>query len=163
MKDFFKTLLDTSKERLRNPLVGSFVFSWIIFNWKGILLITFSNKSMEDRILYVAKDDYSILLLLWFPLSMALFYVIALPYLSLIIDKLNIYAKRIRKKDVFNENVEEIEAKRRLADIELQYNNLKQEIQEQNEEKNKLSHAELKNIKLILINLLIPKNLKYLN
>jgi len=93
---------------LRNIIVSSFSLSWLVFNWKRILVVLFSSKSIEDRILYVAKEDYSIVLLIWLPLLMALFYVIILPYLSLIIEKLNIYAKRIRKENYFRGKLEKI-------------------------------------------------------
>ena len=142
MKDFIKKILETSKDRLKNPLVGSFILSWLVFNWKGVLVVLFSSKSIEDRISYVAKEDYSILLLLWLPLLMALFYVVILPYLSLVIEKLNVYAKRIRKETVFKENLEKITQNIELKKKELRLEKAKidyEKLAEKNKASNEIS------------------------
>ena len=151
MNNFFKTILETSRDRLRNPLISSFIFSWLIFNWKGILIILFSKKSIENRIIDIAKEDYSIALLLWFPLSVALFYVIVLPYLSLIIEKLNSYAKRIRKQDLFKDKLEKIIQNKELKEEELKYEKAKidyNKLAEKHKSTNEISSEEIESFQV---------------
>lgn len=57
MFDFIRDLLaasrQTSLERVKNPALGAFVFSWLGFNWQMLAILIFSKKPMEVRIEYI--------------------------------------------------------------------------------------------------------------
>jgi len=57
MLDFIKEILasfrQTSLERVKSPVLGAFVFSWLGFNWQMVAIAMFSDKSMESRIEYI--------------------------------------------------------------------------------------------------------------
>jgi len=87
-----------TKEKLNDPLIGSFLVSFIICNWQHVLVFTFGNGKIEERIITFIKamtpagDG-----LAWFtslsgiyllPLVMALGYVIVMPWISIGIAKL---------------------------------------------------------------------------
>lgn len=80
--DFFKDL----KERISSPLISSFIFSWIIFNWQIVIAIfKFEVKgfSLKD---YMSYTDYVCSLInynncFWHPLYVALFYTFLYPFL----------------------------------------------------------------------------------
>ncbi len=146
MKDFINTIFQTSKERLKNPFIGSFILSWCIFNWKAILIIVFSAKTIEQKIDLVSNNYFDINLLLWFPIIMALLYVLVLPYISLIFDKAVLFAKKYRNNEMYNDKIEDVKRKYKLTQEELKYEKIKinyDKIVEQNKTKDDLSEQEL--------------------
>lgn len=44
MKDIFLSVFKTSEERLKNPFIGTFILSFIAFNWKAIFVLFVSEK-----------------------------------------------------------------------------------------------------------------------
>ena len=89
MKEIFDSFIENSKERIKNPFIGAFIISWIAFNWKPILIILFSSKTIEERIEYVETNHIDIFYNLWIPLIFAVIYVSFLPYLMLLFDKIS--------------------------------------------------------------------------
>lgn len=59
MLDFIKDILSAFKqssiERIKNPFVGAFVFSWLGFNWQVLAIILFSQKDVIERVEYIKK------------------------------------------------------------------------------------------------------------
>lgn len=53
IKDIFSSFRQTSLERVKSPVLGAFVFSWLGFNWQMVAIAMFSDKSMESRIEYI--------------------------------------------------------------------------------------------------------------
>jgi len=53
-----QTLIESFKshvnERVSSPFAGAFLISWILVNWKALLIIALSKRSIEDRLDYVS-------------------------------------------------------------------------------------------------------------
>ncbi|EJK8623002.1 hypothetical protein R4E38_06945 [Morganella morganii] len=127
MKDFFANLFkctsETMIERVKNPIVGSFVFSWLFFNWKVILILLFSDKSIDDKINTISVlISYESFL---FPLGFSFLYSWLLPIFSLCIDFLlkPVYSKvvSIRTDREVSEYLSREITGRKRADAELAY------------------------------------------
>ena len=88
MKEFLNSLFQSSSERIKNPFIFSFIFSSIFFNWKTILTLLYSSKTIEDRIEYVSSCYVNINISLYYPLLFSLFYIILLPYLMWLFEKI---------------------------------------------------------------------------
>lgn len=98
-------------ERIKSPIVGAFVFSWLFFNWKTILILLFSDSKVEDKIDIISK--YITLESLLYPAIFSIVYSLAIPVISVVVEwclkKVSInsielaYAKKniglIKKKD----------------------------------------------------------------
>lgn len=52
------TMIDPIQSRLKNPFFGSFFISAIIYNWKPILYLIFSNSDIISKINYVSENFY---------------------------------------------------------------------------------------------------------
>lgn len=156
MLDFFKELLAASKanalERIKNPVIGAYAFSWVAFNWKSILITIFSEKSIEDKIGWIAQNS-DIKTSIGYPAIMTGVILIILPVFSAIVTfaqnrplsyvirknysriKLNLLNKidteqlRARASIAFN---------RELANEELTVQQLKAQIQETKDESSSL-------------------------
>lgn len=50
--DLYKSVMDTAKERSATPLTGALVISWLLFNWR-IVLVLLSTKPVEWKITYI--------------------------------------------------------------------------------------------------------------
>jgi len=50
MTEFFKAFFANATERIKNPLIGTFLMSWIVFNWKAILVLLFSINGIETKL-----------------------------------------------------------------------------------------------------------------
>ncbi|MHC5178846.1 hypothetical protein [Serratia rhizosphaerae] len=77
-KDIFAAFKQSSIERIKNPFIGAFAFSWIGFNWQVFAIILFSKKDVIDRIDYI-KSNYDVGGFIFAPVLTAIFICLALP------------------------------------------------------------------------------------
>tara|TARA_B110000211_G_C13946791_1_gene494264 strand:- start:153 stop:812 length:660 start_codon:yes stop_codon:yes gene_type:complete len=98
MKEVSNSIYDTYKDRLKNPLFRSFLFSWIAFNWKPLSIIIVSKDSIYHRIEVIKTcydpNWYNLII----PLAIAIAYILLLPYVMLGLDKLTFFAITRRRK-----------------------------------------------------------------
>jgi hypothetical protein len=116
--DLIKSFVDSSKERIKNPILGAFILSFIIFNWKAILFLFFSTATIEDK-LYLISLKYSSFYSLLIPFIISIVYSIAIPKLTLIIEDINKKTKQKRQENLYGEKKDEVKLKLDLADQEL--------------------------------------------
>lgn len=141
MTRFLNNLFQSSSERIKNPFIFSFIFSSLFFNWKTILTLLYSSKTIEDRIEYVSCCYISLNNSLYYPLFFSLFYIIALPYLMWLFEKIIEKAKTGRKENLYNEQILEFKGKKKIAKAEREY------------EEEKAGNAELSNLNNRIIEL----------
>ena len=89
---FFSSLLGSLRshveDRIKSPFAGAFLISWLIVNWKALLIVAFSSTSIEARIALVSTSHLTFATTLGFPLLYAFcgvigYYVIATLFLVL--------------------------------------------------------------------------------
>lgn len=112
--DLIKDLIDSSKERLKTPISGAFVWAFIIYNWRPIVELIFSNVSIEDRI-YIIDQEYCNIWAILTPAIIALIYTIGVPYLMTIIDSILVYTKKERLNKIYIAKGDEVDLKINLA------------------------------------------------
>jgi hypothetical protein len=115
MKEFLQTIFKTSEERIKNPIIGSFFTSWLIFNWKPILFFIFTNKTVEEKIIYIENNYSSSWNLLWHPLISTFICLIILPYINLTIEFLLNYSQTKRTDLSIAKQKLNIESQKQLA------------------------------------------------
>jgi soluble cytochrome b562 len=81
MKQLLNSLKDTATTRLKNPILGAFVFCWMSLNIKGLAVFLLSNNSEKLEIVKnwqpTLFDDAAL------PLSLTFAYLVLLPWLHL--------------------------------------------------------------------------------
>ncbi|WP_209331561.1 hypothetical protein [Lunatimonas salinarum] len=85
MKDllaFLKEVIFTSVERLKFPVFSSVLISWSLLNWQIILILFFSQKSIEERIAVIRFYHIDPIFNIWLPLLFGFCYVFGLPLLK---------------------------------------------------------------------------------
>jgi hypothetical protein len=125
MKEIINSILDSTKDRLKNPLLGAFVFSWLIFNWKPLFYILFSNNSVENKIDFITECYCSMNNNFWFPLMFSILYIIMFPYILWGFDKLSSKAIIGRKDNIINLNISDIKNQQKIAFEESELENIK--------------------------------------
>lgn len=121
MKELITTFFHSSNERLKNPLIFSFLISWIAFNWKSILTLFLSDKKIEGRILYITENFNKTESTIYYPLAFSLGYVLFLPYFTWLIESLVRYAKEGRKENLLDEQLSDLKSKQKIAKEERKY------------------------------------------
>lgn len=121
MKEFISNLFTLSNERLKNPLIFSFLLSWLAFNWQPIFTLILSDKKIEDRISYISENFNEIQFNLYYPIIFSIGYVLLLPYFTWLIEFLVQYAKIGRKRNLISEQLSDLRDKQKLAREEFRY------------------------------------------
>ena len=98
IKEFIQSTFDSYRDRVKSPFIGSFALSFVLFNWKAFLILLYSDLSIIRKINYIELYHCSVENLIW-PVVIALFYVIVLPYINLGIEwLLNHYTNKKQVK-----------------------------------------------------------------
>lgn len=118
IKDFF----ENAKERLKNPFSGALLWSLIIYNWRPLFLLMFSDAIIEDKIV-VINHEYCKIWGIIVPLIMAIIYTVGLPFLMLQFEKIlrNTTKKRIGL--TYDTREDRLDGKITLADKEFTLKN----------------------------------------
>lgn len=96
MSDFLKSISSPFVERARSPIVGPFLVSWSIINWKIIYITVFlSNEILAP----LNKLDFVYGLVnwcrcFWLPLVITLVYIFLMPFVDRLVMKFTEYQKR---------------------------------------------------------------------
>ncbi|AGC78397.1 hypothetical protein LX97_02727 [Nonlabens dokdonensis] len=100
--EIVNNILTTTSDRLKNPFIGSFLISWIVFNWKTISYFIFSNDIIKEKIIFIDENYVSWWSNLIIPLLVATFYLVALPFLMYGFDFSTKWSNT-KRKDLLNE------------------------------------------------------------
>lgn len=130
MKEFVQTIFKSTEERIKNPFIGAFITSWILFNWKPILFSIFSSKNIEDKINFIDENFIETNHILWYPLFASIFYILVLPYISLFFDILLKYSLLKRNDIVVSNQKQNLENQKQLAIEEIRLEEAKTEFRE---------------------------------
>lgn len=124
MKDIIGAFRQTSLERVKSPFLGAFVFSWFAFNWQALIILIFSEKTIEKK-LGIINDHYDLGSFLLGPIFTSILITFLLPQINKIITKIQdkpnsdtlelTLASKIRVAEL-QQSIAEIEAKKKLAD-----------------------------------------------
>lgn len=72
LRTFLSSIINIYTDRIKNPFFGAFFFSWVACNWSSILILLFSDFSIETKIGGI-KSESGLLLGFIIPLLSALF------------------------------------------------------------------------------------------
>lgn len=121
--DFLKDVIDSGKERLKTPITGAFVFSFLVWNWRPLAVLFFSDASIEDKIL-VVNYEYCTGWAIIFPIFIALFYTLLVPKIMVEINKDLAPTKNKRVDDIYDAKSHTTDRKIELAKREFELKNI---------------------------------------
>lgn len=142
MIKFFKTIFSTANHRIKNPLLGSFIFSWIIFNWKPIFYLLFAKDKMFYKISLIESIYENPENAIYRPLALSLFYVVIFPYVNLGLNWITQSADRTKRERQQSLDMERLKSLQELALEEKNLEDIRsgnKDISQLNIEKNRLT------------------------
>ena len=117
MKEFIQNIFDTSNERIKNPFIGSYIIAFFLFNWRPFFLLMFSDEKIEDKIIVINYEYCSKSSFFW-PLLIALFYILILPHLNLLFDALLLYSNSKKDAIIKEKTIQKLKHKKSEAKYE---------------------------------------------
>lgn len=169
-------IIEPAKQRMANPIIGSFVITFIALNWKPIVFLFFSSKTIEEKLDFFKNEFYGnkwlgfndYWMYLIFPLILTLIYVVLIPIAIEWIDKKLQYTKvnRLRRENIINykkhrgqESIAWAQFKTEEARTGFEDRNkltkdldkYKNELKEEKDKFQKLTESNLKNVEQITI------------
>ncbi|MCE6965872.1 hypothetical protein K6W81_18590 [Enterobacter sp. MW07] len=124
IRDIFSAFRQTSLERIKSPFLGAFVFSWVAFNWQAILILIFSDRTIEKRLVSI-NESYDIGSFLLGPICTSILISFLLPQINKLItriqdkpnsDTIELTLSSKIKIAQLQQSIAELEAKKKLAD-----------------------------------------------
>lgn len=110
--DSANIIIEPAKQRMSNPIIGSFVITFFALNWKPIVFLLLSSKTIEEKLDYFKVEFYgekwwglnSYCMYLVFPLLITIIYIVIIPIAIEWIDKKLQYTKvnRLRRENIIN-------------------------------------------------------------
>jgi hypothetical protein len=122
------SIKEAMNHKIKNPLFGGFIISWLFLNWDRLLIILFSKETIIEKISIIRKiPDNSILLgidinhshTFWFPALISLLFTLASPFISYILDLLHNNVITRTESNRFNRQAKILGAKTSLIDAEV--------------------------------------------
>lgn len=99
LTEFLETLFTTANQRIKSPFFGSFIFSWIIINWKPIFYFLFSDDKISIKIKNIEESYEFIQNSILYPLLLSFIYVVIFPYINQFIHWLTIKAENSKRDE----------------------------------------------------------------
>tara|TARA_R110002050_G_scaffold114933_1_gene230853 strand:- start:445 stop:1278 length:834 start_codon:yes stop_codon:yes gene_type:complete len=116
--EFLETLFSTANQRIKSPFFGSFIFSWIIINWKPIFYFLFSDDKISLKIKNIETSYEFFQNSILYPLILSFLYVVVFPYINQFIHWLTIKAENSKRIEYHKLKIEQIENSQELAEKE---------------------------------------------
>ncbi len=126
IKEFFLSFIESSKDRLKNPMIGAFIMAWSAINWRLLAILLFSNKTIEKKIDFIEKNYFDMVTNLWIPLGFSVFYVLILPYLMALFDWLSQKGIAARKEISKTHRLTDIQNRQEIAAEEWQLEKIRE-------------------------------------
>ncbi|HBQ2954237.1 hypothetical protein ACLAJG_17685 [Klebsiella pneumoniae] len=124
IRDLYASFKQTALERVKNPVLGAFVFSWIGFNWEILAILFFSKEPIETRLIYICQN-YDIIFNLMGAISITTLICFFLPrvnkFFTKVQDEPNSDAVLVRLNAKIKvaqklQDIAELEARKKLAE-----------------------------------------------
>lgn len=127
----FSSVAGNAKIRISDPLIGTFVLSWIVCNWSYLSLLFWGDGKASERIKifrnYLSEAPlwgWSYILLI--PLTITLFYLFIFPWVSLLINYFQHWANEKLHKQAIDVELIKINQQEKLNKEKLKANPNKQ-------------------------------------
>lgn len=116
MRNLLNTISETTASRIKNPFTGAFITSWLVFNWKPLVYIIFSDEKIAEKIKYIESSYSNSWDLLLYPLSSTVIFLFVVPYINLGNEWFIKKSKTDREKRLHEDQILMIERDTRIAE-----------------------------------------------
>jgi hypothetical protein len=118
LRDLISPVFEEYRQRVKNPIWGGFVLSWIFINWEILLIVLFSNETVENKIIEIKTNYISICSNVILPLVISIAYYIAIPYLISLTEKIRFTAYKVNENNRAQKAIERLKATGKIIEQE---------------------------------------------
>ncbi|EJO2021689.1 hypothetical protein RQY88_004426 [Vibrio vulnificus] len=86
MKNIINSIQENAMHRLKNPLIGAFVFSWTIWNSSDLLMFLLSDNSSKMEI--IKQSSFNMVDDIWAPSGLTILYLLFIPALNMLHERM---------------------------------------------------------------------------
>lgn len=135
---FFSGVLDgiqnTIGERIASPLIFAFSTSWLIINFRFVLMILASESiTYKIQMLNVYISEYGIGYLFGYPLLATLLYVFGYPFVAIPVNRFVVEKKLQMRTDIEALEGQQVVTEERLKSIQARFYDQKKEVTDENQ------------------------------
>lgn len=130
--ELLKDVLDSSKQRTKSPITGTYIISFIIWNWRALIFLLFEKTTITNKIIII-NHEYSSFWTVAGPLIITFIYVLLVPFLTMLLEKALIITKKANLKSIYLEKIYDTQEKTILAKEEIKLQDVisrKREVEE---------------------------------
>jgi len=120
-KEIIPSIKSHLSDRLSNPILGTFSFSWIFFNWKVVLFLFLSKDNIENKISVIESNYSNIETFIVYPVIFTIVYLLFIPWLLLGVQILQETANGKRRKAKTISDTNDIIDKTKLLTANTEY------------------------------------------
>jgi hypothetical protein len=93
IENILSSISGNAKAKVNDPLIGTFILSWIVCNWKELSILFFGEGKTKERIInfnnYLGEVElFTFNSVLVIPFIVTIFYIFVFPWISLLINSL---------------------------------------------------------------------------
>ena len=111
MKKIIDLIVDSFGSKLRNPIILTYIISWLIYNWKALSYYFISNDNIKDKISTI-ESSYSFSI--WKPLIYAITFILLIHLIMYFIEKIQFFPKYWREKNKANQELKKLETQKSI-------------------------------------------------
>ncbi|GAA6767382.1 hypothetical protein [Flavobacterium johnsoniae] len=115
--DLIQNVINSSKERIKNPIVSAFICSFLIFNWRPISILLSYSLPIQCRIASI-NEEYCTKWALIIPIAVAFIYTLIVPVIMIGVDYCLMPIKKVRIANIYKNKDFTTDKKIKLAEKE---------------------------------------------
>lgn len=117
--DLIKEIIDSSKDRIKNPISGAYILSFLLWNWRPIALLLFEKATITSKIIII-NSEYCNIMAMVGPFLLGVFFTVGIPHIMTLIDVLLVSANKKRLKTIYLAKTDELSEQIKLVVLELE-------------------------------------------
>lgn len=127
LEDIWSSIKGNARIRVKDPIIGTFIFSWCICNWDKLATLFLGTASIDERIKYMV-DTMHITNLLYdvdliiLPLMLTILYLFVFPHLSLWVKQKQNAVILSQHKQAIELDINQAKAQKQLNKVRLRAN-----------------------------------------
>lgn len=124
MFEYLKNVIESYRDRLKNPILGTYTASFLLCNWRPIFILLFSKNSIEERI-KIIDSKYSFWNAILWPILVTFIIVLFVPYIMMLLELAVSRASKFRKEIRYTNSIDNYNHKIVIASKEFEIQNQK--------------------------------------
>ncbi|MGG4663592.1 hypothetical protein [Providencia vermicola] len=117
-KEIVQAVSEAAKDRIKNPVMATFVISWCVFNWNSLLILIFGNDSIQQKV-QIASAAFSEKNAWFIPVFFTTVYLFLNKPLNLVFQKAMVWFDYISMSIEHSKKIKELELEKERESLSM--------------------------------------------